>query len=92
MGTNETGWWLNGHLPIDQGAIIERALHTTQEDLCRQALKDLPADAPRPQISLVDALITIAEQALQTGQTVHPNSDRYIIYAHLATIEWNSGI
>ncbi len=83
MGTNETGWWLNGHLPIDQGAIVERALRTTQEDLFRQALKDLPADAPRPQISLVDALINIAEQALRTGQTAHPNSDRYIIYAHL---------
>lgn len=83
MGTNETGWWLNGHLPLDQGAIVERALRTTQEDLYRRAVRDLPADAPHPQISLVDALINIAERALQTGQAAHPNSDRYIIYAHL---------
>lgn len=85
MGTDEKGWWLNGHLPFDEGALVERAIRTAREDLYRQSTKNLPDGTPRPQVNLADGLIAIAETALQTGQNAHPASDRYIIYAHLET-------
>ncbi len=83
MGTDEHGWWISGHLPIDEGAIVERAIRSATQDLFRQAMADLSSTDPKPQIGLVDGLLAVAEAGLQAGLTAHPGSDRYTIYAHL---------
>ncbi len=64
FGTDEKGWAANIHLPMDQGAVVERGLRATYEDLIRQANLGLaPGETPE-QVTYADALIAMAETAL----------------------------
>lgn len=83
MGTDERGWWLNGHLPVDEGAVVEAAIRAARDDLYRQACDGLDPAAPRPHVGLVDGLIAAAEMSLRGGEAAHPGSDRYLVHAHL---------
>lgn len=74
---------LRATMPADEAAVIETALKAAIEDRFRQESEDLPAGAPRPMIGTVDGLLALAESYLAHGQAVHPNSDRFVIYAHL---------
>ena len=84
MGQDDDGsWWVSGHLPADEGALLNHAIKTARDDLFRQARNELPDGAPAPKVSLVDGLLALAETSLATGQALRPTSDRYRIYAHL---------
>ena len=74
---------IGASLPMDEAAVVETALRAAREHLYEEAVADLPADEPRPQIGLAEALVSLAESYLSHGQAAHPSSDRYIIHAHL---------
>ncbi|MGI8755008.1 MAG: DUF222 domain-containing protein [Acidimicrobiales bacterium] len=85
VGTDETGWRLNAHLPMDEGAVVERALRATYEDLIRAANTGLaPGEAPPP-VTYADALVCMAETALRSGEARYPGTDRYLVHTHLET-------
>jgi hypothetical protein len=84
FGTDEhDGFWLGSHLPADEGAVVRAALQAHRDDLYRQACRGLPKDAPRPTITLADALVSMAETALAAGAAAMPGTDRYLVHAHL---------
>lgn len=76
-------FWLTAHLPADEGAVVRAALQARRDDLYRQACNGLPDGAPRPKVSLADALVSIAESALAGGAAATPGTDRYLVHAHL---------
>lgn len=78
-------------LPMDEAAVVEAALRAAREHLYQEAIADLPADEPRPQIGLAEALVSLSESYLAHGQAQHPGSDRYIIHAHLETAATGDG-
>lgn len=83
MGTDDRGWWLNGHLPVDEGAVVEAAIRAARDDLYRQACDGLDPEVPRPAVGLVDGLLGVAEASLRAGEAAHPGSGRYLVHAHL---------
>lgn len=84
MTTNDDGTWtIHGHLPADEGAVVERALRVAREDAYTAAVDGLGDHEPRPRVGLVDGLVRLAESALRTGEAAHPGSDRYLVHAHL---------
>ncbi|MEO6628394.1 MAG: DUF222 domain-containing protein [Aquihabitans sp.] len=84
MGNNDDGsWWFRGRLPADEGAVLAGAIRAARDDLYRQALEGLPDGAPRPVVTMADALLATAEGSLRAGEARYPGSDRYRIYAHL---------
>lgn len=85
MGEDDRGWWLNAHLPLDQGALLEKALQCARDDLYREEVRDLPPSAPRPSVSLLDAFVAMAESVLHHGAARRPGSDRYLVHLHLDT-------
>lgn len=78
-------------LPMDETAVVESALRAAREHLYQEAVADLPTDAPRPQIGLAEALVSLAKSYLVHGQAQHPASDRYVIHAHLETTPGSAG-
>jgi len=76
-------FWLNAHLPADQGEVVRAALRARRDDLYREACQGLPEDAPRPTVTLADALVSLAEGALAGGAAAMPGNDRYLVHAHL---------
>lgn len=82
-GVDDDTFWLSTHLPVDEGAVVRAALEARRDALYRQACEGLPADAPRPKVSLADALVSMAESVLAGGAAVMPGTDRFLIHAHL---------
>lgn len=91
MGTDDTGWWMRGRLPADEGAVVERAIAAARDDVFRARREDqgaaeqrlgLPA-APPPVVTLADGLLAVAEASLDAGAAAHPGSDRYQVHLHL---------
>lgn len=83
-GVDDEGGWLSARLPADEWAVVTAALQATRDDLYRQACAGLAKDAPRPKVSLADALVAMAEGALAGGQARMPGTDRYLVHTHLA--------
>jgi hypothetical protein len=81
-GSDEDGWWLRARLPVDEGAVVERALRVARDDLYRQARTAEP-DGDPPRVTSADGLLSLAEITLRTGQAAHPGSTRYLVNAHL---------
>ncbi|WP_426571984.1 hypothetical protein [Aquihabitans sp. McL0605] len=82
-GTDDASWWLHGRLPEDQGAVVDQALRAKRDDLYRQRRADRPEGTEVPPVSLADALLALAEDALDAGGAARPGSDRYLVHAHL---------
>src|SRR5690606_29735644 len=79
FGIDDDGhWYCKTRLPLDEGALVEQAYRTRREDLYRQAEAGLDPKAPRPKISLADAVVSIAQSTLDAGEAQAPTSDRYL--------------
>jgi hypothetical protein len=84
MGADgEGGWTMIVHLPLDEGAQVERAFRARRDDLYADAVRGLDPNEPRPTVSLADALVSIADEVLAGGLATTPGADRYLILAHL---------
>jgi hypothetical protein len=82
-GTDERGWRIGGRLSDAEGAIVDQALKAMHEDLQRQARADAPEGTEPEPITLADALVSLAETALQAGEAARPGTDRYLVHVHL---------
>ncbi len=77
FGTTEEGTWrLSALLPVDEGALVERALDVARRELC-----DDEADVDRP--SWADALVGMADRSLGAHAAARPPSDRHLVVFHL---------
>jgi hypothetical protein len=82
-GSDEQGWWIRGRLPEAEGAVVDQALKAMREDLRRRACADA-ADGVEPErVTMADALVALAETALQAGEVARPGTDRYLVHVHL---------
>ena len=77
FGTTEEGAWrLSALLPVDQGALVERALAVTRQGLVEdEDVQDQP--------SWADSLVAMADACLGAGATRRPHSDRHLVVVHL---------
>ena len=76
--TTEEGWWrLSALLPLDQGALVERAL-----DAALKSLAELDG-AERP--TWADALVAVADRSLSPGATDRRHGDRHLVVLHMRT-------
>ena len=82
-GTDDRGWWIRGRLPEAEGAVVDQALQAMREDLRRQARSDAPDGTEPEPVTSVDALVAIAETALQAGEAARPGTERYLVHLHL---------
>jgi len=80
---DEHGWWGRFRLPEAEGAIVDQALKAMYEDLKRQARRDAPDGVDPEPVNAADALVALAETALQAGEAARPGTDRYLVHAHL---------
>ncbi|NLD75134.1 MAG: DUF222 domain-containing protein, partial [Acidimicrobiales bacterium] len=84
MGVDDDGhWYCTIRLPLDEGALFETAVRTRRDDLYRRARAEVGPDAPRPRVSLADAVVSVAHSILEAGAVATPSTDRYLIHAHL---------
>ncbi|CAN5811260.1 HNH endonuclease signature motif containing protein [soil metagenome] len=78
-------WWIKGHLPADEGAVVDQALQAAKDDLYEQSrAATTEGDKPEP-VTLADALLGAAEAYLRHGEAAHPGSDRLQVLLHLET-------
>ena len=82
-GEDDTGWWAKLRLDPDEGAVVDRSLQATYEDLQRQARAETPEGETPPRVTMADALVAVAEAALRAGEAAFPGSDRYLVHLHL---------
>ena len=82
-GEDDTGWWAKLRLDPDEGAVVDRSLQATYEDLQRQARAETPEGQTPPRVTMADALVAVAEAALRAGEAAFPGSDRYLVHLHL---------
>ncbi len=84
--TDESGYHLHLHLhlpDVAKGAIVDQALKAMHEDLKRQAKADAPDGCGPQPVYATDALIALAETALQAGEAARPGTERYLVVVHL---------
>ena len=80
FGSLEGGrWHLSADLPADEGAVVEQALTAAHQDLFNQA----STVEEHPRVSWADALLSVAETYLDTGEAHLPGAGRFVINAHL---------
>ncbi|CAN5717453.1 HNH endonuclease signature motif containing protein [soil metagenome] len=78
-------WWIKGHLPVDEGAVVDQALQAARVDLYEQHRAATPeGEKPEP-VTLADALVGAAESYLRHGEAATPGSDRFQVLLHLET-------
>ncbi len=76
--TTEEGWWcLSALLPLDEGALVERALAA--------ALKSLGELDGTERLTWADALVAMADRSLSPGATDRPQGDRHLVVLHVRT-------
>jgi len=78
-GGDDGRWHLSAVLPADEGAVIETALTAAHQDLFNQA----STVEEHPRVSWADALLSVAETYLETGEARLPGAGRFVINAHL---------
>jgi hypothetical protein len=91
ISRDDDGATIRAHVSNDEADLFEQALDALRDDLFRQRQADAKAaaaevggdpnafDAP----TSVDALVALAETALQAGEARHPGADRYLVSYHL---------
>ncbi|MGN6696412.1 MAG: DUF222 domain-containing protein, partial [Aquihabitans sp.] len=82
-GYDERGFFAYIRLPESTGAIVDQALDTMLDDLKRQAKADAPDGTDPEPVSMADALVALAETALQAAEAARPGTDRYLVHVHL---------
>lgn len=82
-GYDERGYFCNARLPESEGALVDQALKAMFEDLKRQAKSEAPEGSEPEPVTMADALVALAETALQAGEAARPGTDRYLVHAHL---------
>jgi hypothetical protein len=82
-GFDEQGYFANIRLPEAAGAVFDQALAAMHDDLRRQARADAPDGTEPEPVYAADALVALAETALQAAEAVRPGTDRYLVHAHL---------
>ncbi|CAN5808823.1 HNH endonuclease signature motif containing protein [soil metagenome] len=78
-------WWIKGHLPVDEGAVVDQAIQAAKDDLYEQHRAATPeGEKPEP-VSVADGLVGAAESYLRHGEAATPGSDRFQVLLHLET-------
>jgi len=82
FGHTETGEWrLTAVLPPDEGAVVERALEATRDELFRAG--DHGAETSPSEISWANALVAMADKALGVDAVARPHRDRHLVLLHV---------
>jgi hypothetical protein len=84
FGTTERGTWqLWAELPVDEGALLERALLAARDEAFRAGAHD-PAPSPTPShVTWADALVAMADRSLASAS--RPHQDRNLVLLHVGT-------
>jgi hypothetical protein len=88
LGTDDDGWWRQtACLPGEDGSIVEQALRAARDSVFRDTHPDATDDAPSHRVSWADAMVRMAECALEaldpaTQAGRHP-SERYKVLIHV---------
>ncbi len=77
FGHTENGTWrLTAELPPEEGALVERALSATRDELFR-------AGGPNARVDWADALVAMADRSL--GGASRRHTDRHLVLLHVGT-------
>jgi len=83
FGHTETGEWrMTAVLPPDEGAVVERALEATRDELFR-AGDHGPEASPAEKVSWADTLVAMADKALGADAVARPHRDRHLVLLHV---------
>lgn len=86
FGHDDQGLWtLSAKLPADEGALVERALVASRDELFRAGEHDAGARPAPSDVSWGDALVAVAERSLAEGAACRPHRDRHLVLLHVDT-------
>jgi hypothetical protein len=81
--TEGGSWRLCAELPADEGAVVEKALSELRDELFRAGEAGRGPGASPADVSWADALVALAEKALDAVAVDHPHRDRSMVLVHL---------
>ncbi len=82
FGTTDSGSWrLSAELPVDEGALVERALISARDELFTAGEHDPGAGPTVADVSWADALVAMADRSL--AATSRPHRDRHLVLLHV---------
>jgi hypothetical protein len=83
FSSTEQGWRLSALLPADEGAVWEKALRETRDDLFRSGEAGPGPGAAPADVDWADAFMAIVEKSLGATAVEHPHRDRHLVLLHL---------